>query len=109
MYKITIPDDVILRNEQPLAFRRYIADVIAPLPFWRTRDGVALSEELFALIDSDGDTFDLSNDLKQSLEDLMQLSDNRLGQLNPQLARASIVFVRAVYNAEKIKPAAKTK
>ncbi len=99
MQILTIPSDEIVSKE-PLSFRRYISDVILPLPFWRSRDGAALTDELYSLLDSDTPTFKISNDLLQALIRLMQLSEHGVGQLNPLLARASINFVRALYSVK---------
>jgi hypothetical protein len=102
MYRITIPPDSIVAKI-PYQFRTYLAEVILPLPFWRTRDGAALASQLMDLIDSTAPTYDVTPGLHDALCREMALANQGLGQLNPQMARPSIRNIQAVYDAEVVK------
>ena len=89
----------------PFPFRKYIDELITILPYWRTPEGAALSDELFELIETvapDGadDLVDISDDLKNALQAQMGLQ-NPTYQVPPALARVSIKYVNVLFKAER--------
>lgn len=107
MFQLTIPQPITVLNN-PLSFRKYLNDVIAPLPFWRSREGAAFFEELCELIDGDSDTPTITDLFHEALAKQMALGDQGLGQLNPILSRVSIRYARVLYEAKKVEPKPKT-
>ncbi len=101
LFRITIPDPVLV-GQGLLSFRQYLADIILPLPFWRSRVGAPLALQLMLLIDSEADHFDVTADLIEKLSSQMELASAGLGQFNPGLARPAILNVLAVYNAKPV-------
>ncbi len=106
MLRITIPAPTVISGKE-YEFRHYLDDVILPLPFWRSKEGVVLADELQELIDGDKPEADITVALHEALCLQMALNERGLGSLNPQLARAAIRNARAVYEAKKVKPVPK--
>ncbi len=104
MFQLQICDPVLVKGN-PISFHTYLRDVIAPLPFWRSRAGAPFYEELCELLDNEDVKDPIVTDLfHEALAGQMAMENTGLGQLNPVLARAAIRYARVLYDAKKVEP-----
>lgn len=85
-----------------LSFGQYVAEVIFTLPYWRSSDEAAgQAEEVLEQIDAGVRTYVVRASTLEALRTQMKLADSGLLQVNPQLVRPSLRFLRVVNGARK--------
>ena len=101
-YRVAPPANMYAGGRE-WSFRIWFNEVVMTRPFWRSKDGAALAEEIFEVLDATPEDapHDFNKDQIDALQREVALGD--VTSANPLLTRMFIKYASSVYNAEKVK------